>query len=151
VAVFRALAHLPGGRVGFGLGVVVLNLLGDAIILGALLWGWGEVAATVFALLIIPVLDLFFNRVDPWSWRRPRSPWPPGGAIARGSRERARRRRPPSSCGRSSSPGCLVAPPPGATGPRRFRRSALATFVATGGALATCALLFAGDTGSSRS
>jgi hypothetical protein len=80
--VFKALARLPGGRASFGLGVVVLNLVADAIIVGSLLWGWGVVAAAYGAAAIIPVLGLFFNRVDPWStasailavaaWRRHR-------------------------------------------------------------------------------
>ena len=80
--VFRTLARLPGGRPSFGLGVVVLDLIADAIIIGALFWGWGMVAATYGAAVLIPVLGLFFNRVDPWStaaaivavaaWRRKR-------------------------------------------------------------------------------
>jgi hypothetical protein len=65
--VFKALARLPGGRASFGLGVVVLDLTADAIIVGSLLWGWGDVAAAYGAAAIIPVLGLFFNRVDPWS------------------------------------------------------------------------------------
>jgi hypothetical protein len=142
VAVFRALAHLPGGRTGFGLGVVVLNLMADALIVGALLWGWGEVAAAVFALSVIPVVDLFFNRIDPWSvaaatfavaaWRRDR-PRLAGLALAVGA---ALKLWPLVLA------GLLLAPPPGAAA--RFRRSALTTFLVTGGALGGCALLFAG-------
>src|SRR5947209_7647504 len=62
---FKALSRLPGGRASFGLGVVVLNLAADAIIVGALFWGWGAVAAACGAAAIVPVLGLFFNRVDP--------------------------------------------------------------------------------------
>jgi hypothetical protein len=65
--VFKALARLPGGRASFGLGVVVLDLIADAIIVGSLLWGWGDAAAAYGAAAVIPVLGLFFNRVDPWS------------------------------------------------------------------------------------
>ena len=92
--VFKALARLPGGRASFGLGVVVLNLIADAIIIGSLLWGWGIVAAAYLAVVLIPVLGLFFNRIDAWStaaavlavagWRR-NSPLALGGALAVGA------------------------------------------------------------------
>jgi hypothetical protein len=81
--VFKALARLPGGRGSFGLGVVTLNLIADAVIAGSLIWGWGVVAAVYCAAALIPVLGLFFNRIDAWStaaaivgvaaWRRDRS------------------------------------------------------------------------------
>ena len=64
---FKALAHLPGGRPSFGLAIVVLNLVADAVIVGSLLWGWSVAAAVAFAAMLIPVLGLFFNRVDAWS------------------------------------------------------------------------------------
>ena len=80
--VFKALARLPGGRSTFGLGIVLLNLAADAVIVGSLLWGWGLAAAVYGAASLIPVLGLFFNRVDAWStaaavlavagWRRDR-------------------------------------------------------------------------------
>ncbi|MGH9142156.1 MAG: glycosyltransferase 87 family protein [Vicinamibacterales bacterium] len=80
--VFRSLAHLTGGRPSFGLGVVVLDLIADVIIVGSLLWEWGVPAATVGAAALVPVLGLFFNRIDAWStaaavvavaaWRRKR-------------------------------------------------------------------------------
>ena len=92
--VFKALGRLPGGRASFGLGVVVLDLIADAIIIGSLLWGWGIVAAAYFAAVLIPVLGLFFNRIDAWStaaavlavagWRRNR-PLALGGALAIGT------------------------------------------------------------------
>ncbi|HEV8211494.1 MAG TPA: glycosyltransferase 87 family protein [Vicinamibacterales bacterium] len=65
--VFKALARLPGGRASFGLGVVVLDLIAGAIIVGSLLWGWGIVSATIYAAAVAPILGLFFNRVDAWS------------------------------------------------------------------------------------
>jgi hypothetical protein len=65
--VFKALARLPGGRAGFGLGIVVLDLIADAIIVGSLAWGWGTAAAICGAAALIPVLGLFFNRIDSWS------------------------------------------------------------------------------------
>jgi len=92
--VFKALARLPGGRASFGLGVVVLDLLAGAIIVGSLWWGWGIVPATLYAAAVAPLLGLFFNRIDPWStaaailavaaWRRNR-PVTLGCALAIGA------------------------------------------------------------------
>jgi hypothetical protein len=92
--VFRALARLPGGRASFGLGVVVLDLIADAIMIGALLSGWGVVAAASCGASLVPVLGLLFNRVDAWStaaailavaaWRRDR-PITLGCALAVGA------------------------------------------------------------------
>jgi hypothetical protein len=65
--VFKALARLPGGRPSFGLGIVVLNLIADGVIVGSLVWGWGPVAAAYGAAALVPVLGLFFNRIDSWS------------------------------------------------------------------------------------
>jgi hypothetical protein len=65
--IFKSLARLPRGRASFGLGVVMLDLAGDAIIVASLVWGWGLVAAAYFAVTVIPVLGLFFNRIDAWS------------------------------------------------------------------------------------
>jgi hypothetical protein len=65
--VFKSLARLPGGRASFGLGVVVLNLIADAVIVGSLVWGWGLAAAATGAAVLLPVLGLFFNRIDAWS------------------------------------------------------------------------------------
>ena len=65
--VFRSAARLSGGRPRFGLAIVVLDLLADAILIGALCWGWGIAAAAYGAAALVPVLGLFFNRVDPWS------------------------------------------------------------------------------------
>ena len=144
VAVFRALAHLPGGRVGFGLGLVGLDVVADAIIVGALLWGWGEAAAAVFAVVLVFVLDLFFNRIDPWSvaaatfamaaWRRG-APHRFGAALALG-------------VGFKLWPfvlaGALVAPPADLTDQARFRREALVSFVTFAAGLVGATLLLAG-------
>ena len=65
--VFKTLARLTGGRAAFGLGVVLLNLIADAILIGSLLWGWGVIAAAYGAAALVPVLGLFFNRIDAWS------------------------------------------------------------------------------------
>jgi hypothetical protein len=65
--VFRMLGQPPGTRSSFGLGIVLANLVADAIIIGSLLWGWGIAAAACGAAIVIPILDLLFNRVDAWS------------------------------------------------------------------------------------
>ena len=100
--VFKALARLPGGRASFGLGVVVLNLIADAVIVGSLVWGWGIAAAAYGAAALIPVLGLFFNRVDAWSTAG-RDPRGRGVAARPADRPRLSRWRsaPPSSSGRS--------------------------------------------------
>jgi hypothetical protein len=82
LGVFKGLAALGGSRVGFGVGVVVTNLIADAAIVAALLWGWGLLAAAAFAVVALPILELLFNRIDLWStaaatvavagWRRER-------------------------------------------------------------------------------
>lgn len=79
---FKALASTAQGRPSFGRSLVTMNLLADAVIIAALLWGWGEVAAAYFAVVVIPVVGLLFNRIDLWStaaatmafasWRRDR-------------------------------------------------------------------------------
>ena len=91
--VFKLLAGL-GGRAAFGYVVVALNALGDALIVAALIRGWGVQAAACYAVILVPVLGLFFNRVDAWptaaatlavaSWRRGR-PGGAGAALAVGS------------------------------------------------------------------
>ena len=79
---FKAFAPTPHGRRSFGLAVVTANLAADTLIVLALLWGWGEVAAACFALAVIPMIEVLFNRIDLWSmaaatlalaaWRRDR-------------------------------------------------------------------------------
>ena len=137
--VFKSLARLTGGRASFGLGVVVLDLAGDVVIVTALIWGWGMAAAAYFALAIIPVLGLFFNRIDAWStaaailavaaWRRNR-PVALGVAIAVGAAFKL-------------WPLVLA---PLLVVPRRNRRPllALTAFAATASALAGAALWLAG-------
>jgi hypothetical protein len=92
--VFKTLARLTGGRHAFGLSIVLTDLVADALLLGALAWGWGIDAAAFGAAALAPVLGLFFNRVDPWStaaavvavaaWRRHR-PIATGCALAIGA------------------------------------------------------------------
>ena len=137
--VFRSLARLPHGRASFGLGVVVLDLAGDAIIIASLAWGWGLVAAAYFAVTVAPVLGLFFNRIDAWStaaailavvgWRR-KHPLLLGMALAVGGAFKL-------------WPLVLT---PLLVVPWRDRRSltALAAFAATAAALAGAALWIAG-------
>jgi len=67
LVLFKTLALTPRGRASFGLAVVCTNLVADGLIVLALLWGWGVIAATSFAVAVIPVLDLLFNRIDLWS------------------------------------------------------------------------------------
>jgi hypothetical protein len=79
---FKAFALTPGGRPSFGLAVVVANIAADGLIVLSLLWGWGEVAAACFALAVLPMIEVLFNRIDLWSmsaatlavaaWRRDR-------------------------------------------------------------------------------
>ncbi len=89
VETFRVLAPASGGRARFGVALVVLNVLADVAIAGALAWGWGLDAAACYALIVCPILDLFLLRTDLWStalaaigvaaWRRRR---PSAAAIA---------------------------------------------------------------------
>ena len=137
--VFRSLARLPHGRASFGLGVVVLDLVGDVIIIASLAWGWGLAAAAYFAWTVAPVLGLFFNRIDAWStaaailavvgWRR-NHPLLLGMALAVGGAFKL-------------WPLVLT---PLLVVPWRDRRSltALAAFAATAAALAAAALWIAG-------
>ena len=91
---FKALARRRADAPRFGLAVVILNLLADAVIIGSLIWGWGIAAAAYGAVALMPVLGLFFNRIDAWptaaailavaAWRRDR-PLTLGGAIAIGA------------------------------------------------------------------
>jgi len=52
--VFKLLGGL-GGRDAFGYGVVALNALGDALIVAALIRGWGVEAAACYAVILVPV------------------------------------------------------------------------------------------------
>src|SRR6185436_3813343 len=80
---FRTLAPLAGTRERFGITLVALSVVADVVIVAALYWGWGVEAAACYAIAVIPLLDLFFLRLDMWStalatvgvaaWRRQRS------------------------------------------------------------------------------
>ena len=82
VQVFRTLGSIAGDRERFGVGLVILSVVADVAIVSALYWGWGVVAAAGYALIVIPIIDLFFLRTDLWStafatiavaaWRRDR-------------------------------------------------------------------------------
>ena len=79
---FRTLAPLAGDREQFGVSLVLLNVAADVAIALALGWGWGIEAAACYALIVIPLLDLFLLRFDLWptvlatfgaaAWRRER-------------------------------------------------------------------------------
>jgi hypothetical protein len=80
--VFRTLAPIAGNRHRFGVALVIGSVVADLVIVGALAWGWGVEAAACYALVAIPLLDLFLLRMDLWStalatiavaaWRRGR-------------------------------------------------------------------------------
>jgi len=88
VEAFRALAPAAGTRQRFGVTLVVANLAADAAIIASVYLAWGLEAAACYALVVTPLLDLFFLRLDLWStafatigvaaWRRGR---PALGAI----------------------------------------------------------------------
>jgi hypothetical protein len=138
--VFKSLARLTGGRPAFGLGMVILNLIGDTIIVASLVWGWGLAAAAFVALAIAPVIGLLLNRVDALStaaailavagWRK-QHPLLLGIALAFGGAFKL-------------WPLVLV---PLLVVPWRDRRSllALAAFVATAATLGGVALWLAGS------
>ena len=94
VAVLKIVAAVTGHRVFFGRALVLLNMAADAAIIAALLWGWGAVAAVCFAIVVLPILDVLYSRIDLWStaaatlavaaWRRDRRDLT-AGAIALGS------------------------------------------------------------------
>jgi len=91
--VFKSLAAIGGGRGGFGLAVVLVNFLADLAIVAGLLIGWDATAAAAFAVIVLPILELLFNRIDLWSmaaatvamaaWRRDRDLLS-GAALAMG-------------------------------------------------------------------
>jgi len=64
---FRALGSIAGDRERFGVSLVTLSAIADAAIAAALGWGWGIEAAAAYALIVIPLADLFFLRYDLWS------------------------------------------------------------------------------------
>jgi hypothetical protein len=82
VFAFRTIYSAAGDRAGFGVGLVLVSVVADLMIVGALGWGWGTEAAAAYALIVIPIIDLFYLRVDLWAtasvaiaaaaWRRER-------------------------------------------------------------------------------
>ena len=82
VQVFRTVGSIAGSRANFGVCLVIVSVVADAAIACALYWGWGTAAAAGYALIVIPLIDLFFLRTDLWStaiatiavaaWRRER-------------------------------------------------------------------------------
>jgi hypothetical protein len=82
VEAFRALGSIAGDREQFGNILVIINFVANVAIAGALAWGWGIEAAACYALTVIPIVDMFFRRLDLWStafatigvaaWRRER-------------------------------------------------------------------------------
>jgi hypothetical protein len=67
VETFRTLAPIAGNRARFGVWLVMFSFAADLAITGALAWGWGIPAAAGYALVVIPLLDLFLLRTDLWS------------------------------------------------------------------------------------
>ena len=63
---FRTLAPVAGDREQFGVSLVMLNVAADIAIALALWWGFGIEAAACYALIVIPLIDLFFLRMDLW-------------------------------------------------------------------------------------
>ena len=82
VQVFRTLGSTFPDRGQFGVSLVIIKNIATVAIVGALYWGWGIAAAAGYALVVIPLLDLFLLRTDLWStaiatiavaaWRRER-------------------------------------------------------------------------------
>jgi hypothetical protein len=67
VVTLRTVAAVAGSRAAFGVGLVLLSVVADAVIAAALGWGWGVNAAACYALVVIPIIDLFYLRADLWS------------------------------------------------------------------------------------
>lgn len=92
---FRTLAPLTGNRQRFGYSLVMLSLAADLAIAGALGWGWGIGAAACYAIVAIPLLDLYLLRFDLWptalaaigaaAWRRGRGAFAAIGFVAGGA------------------------------------------------------------------
>jgi hypothetical protein len=67
LATFRAIAPMAGTFERFCLILVLINFAADMAIAGLLVWGWGIPAAATYAFVMIPLVDLFFLRMDLWS------------------------------------------------------------------------------------
>jgi hypothetical protein len=63
---FRTLAPIAGARERFGVSLVILSVAANVAIAIALGWGWGIHAAACYAFIVIPLIDLFFLRMDLW-------------------------------------------------------------------------------------
>ena len=89
---FRTLAPIAGSRERFGVSLVLVSVAADVAIAGALAWGWGIEAAACYAFIVIPLIDLFFLRMDLWptafatiavaAWRRERGELAAIGLVA---------------------------------------------------------------------
>jgi hypothetical protein len=64
---FRTIAPIAGNFERFCLILVIINFAADVAIAGLLTWGWGIPAAACYAFVMIPLVDLFFIRMDLWS------------------------------------------------------------------------------------
>lgn len=64
---FRTIAPMAGNFGRFCLILIIINFAADVAIAGLLAWGWGIPAAACYAFVMIPLLDLFFLRMDLWS------------------------------------------------------------------------------------
>ena len=64
VLTLTALAWAGGTRQAFGPLILLTNAVADAVILSALAWGWGLVAAACFGIEVLPVFDLLCARLD---------------------------------------------------------------------------------------
>jgi hypothetical protein len=67
VQAFRTLGPIAGDRERFGVSLVIVNVVADLAIAGALAWGWGIGVAACYAFIVTPIVDLFFLRTDLWS------------------------------------------------------------------------------------
>ena len=95
VQTFRTLGPMAGDRARFGVSLVILNVAADLAIASGLWWGWGITAAACYALIVTPIVDLFFLRTDLWStalatigvaaWRRERGTLAAIGLVAGGA------------------------------------------------------------------
>ena len=92
---FRTIAPIAGNRERFGYSLVILSVVADVAIAGALAWGWGIAAAACYAFIMIPLLDLFLLRFDLWptalatiaaaAWQRERRSLAAFGFVAGGA------------------------------------------------------------------
>lgn len=94
VAAFRALGSISSSRAQFGVNIVLINIVANLLIAGVLVWGWDIATAAWYAVVVTPIIDLFFLRIDLWStalatiavaaWQR-RRPVVAGTSLAAGA------------------------------------------------------------------